>query len=70
LCAGSRSVRSTTFAAASTRLDRLNAVVGTFRGLIALAGGDDLSVGGLEVEPKLAGFVRADLELGCQGSSP
>jgi hypothetical protein len=44
--------------------------VGTFLGLIALAGGDDLAVGGLEVELKLAGFVRADLELGCRGSSP
>ena len=34
----------------STRLDRLNALVGTFLGLIAVAGGDDLAVGRLEVE--------------------
>jgi hypothetical protein len=36
------------------RLDRLNALMGTFLGLAPLASGDDLAVGGLEVEPKLA----------------
>jgi hypothetical protein len=48
----------------SARLDRLNALMGTFPGLVALAGGDGLAVGGLQVEPKLAGFVLNDLELG------
>jgi hypothetical protein len=51
-------------------LDRLDALLGTRLGVIALAGGDDLAVGCLEVEAKLAGFVFADLELGCRGSSP
>jgi hypothetical protein len=37
---------------------------------IALAGGNVLAVGGLEVEAVLAGFVRADLELGWQCRSP
>ena len=32
------------------RLDRLNALMGTFLSLIPLAGGDDLAVGRLEVE--------------------
>src|ERR1700758_5003356 len=48
----------------STRLDRLNALMRTFLGLITLAGGDDLADGGFEGEPKLAGLVLADLELG------
>jgi hypothetical protein len=54
----------------SVRFDRLNALVGTFLGLVPLAGGDDFAVGRLEVEPKLAGFVLADLGLGCYCSSP
>ena len=53
-----------------TRLDRLNTLLGTRLGVIPPAGGNDLAVGGLEVEPKHAGFVLADLELGCNGSSP
>ena len=48
----------------STRFDRLDALMGTFLGLVALAGGDDLAVGRLEVKPKLAGLVFDDLESG------
>jgi len=36
----------------SARLDRLNALLGTRPGLVALTGGDDLAVGCLEVEPE------------------
>ena len=56
--------------AGSTRLDRPNPRLGTRFGLITLASGDDLAVGCLEVEPKLACVVRADLELACHGTSP
>jgi hypothetical protein len=51
-------------------LDRLNTLLGVGFLLVCLAGGDDLAVGCLGVEPKLAGFVLSDLELGCRGSSP
>jgi hypothetical protein len=34
------------------RLDRLNALLSVGLGLVTLAGGDDLAVGGLEVEPR------------------
>jgi hypothetical protein len=39
----------------SVCLDRLNALVGTFLGFIALAGGDDLAVGRLQVKTESAG---------------
>jgi hypothetical protein len=44
------------------RLDRLNALLSACLRLV-LASGDDLTVGCLEVESKLAGVVFADLEL-------
>jgi len=50
--------------ARGVRLDRLDSLFGTGLGLVALAGGDDLAVGRLEVEPEFAGCVLADLELG------
>jgi hypothetical protein len=52
------------------RLDRLNAFLGTRLRLVTLAGGDDLPVGGLEVEPELTGMILADLKLGRQSCLP
>ena len=50
--------------AGRVRLDRLNAFLGTCLRLVPLAGGDDLAVWGLEVEPELTSVILADLEFG------
>jgi hypothetical protein len=42
------------------RLDCLNALLGARLRLVSLAGGDDLAIGGLEVEPEFSGVVLAD----------
>jgi hypothetical protein len=63
LCAGSRSVRSTTFASyASVLTDSMP--LGTFLGLIALASGDDLAVGRLEVESNASNLAAGQFAHG------
>lgn len=51
-------------------LDRLDAFFGAGLGGVALAGGDNLPVRGLQMEPVLAGVVFLDLELGGHALSP
>lgn len=51
-------------------LHRRDAGGGAGPGLVVLAGGDDLPVGGFEVEPELTVVVLEQLEPRCQGVLP
>ncbi len=44
--------------------DALNAIEAAGLGLVALGGGDDLAIAGLEAEAELTGFIGVNLKLG------
>jgi hypothetical protein len=54
----------------SVGLDRLDALLSGSLRLVALAAGDDLPVGCLEVEPEISGFALENLETSPPSESP